>query len=801
VPVTLTVPATATTPGLGVTPYSLSFPAQGGNPVQAGTSYPNAPPQTLAISNIGGATLNWSVSVISAGWLSISQGAGLIAGSGSNAAATTATSVTVVASKNNLGPGTYYGSLTVTGVGSNPAQVIIPVTFTITSSPPVISAAPPALNFLAVLGTNPASQTATVLNTGGTTLGWSASASVTTPSGGNWLSVSPGSGSNAAGSGAAALTVSVNSAALVASTTPYTGIITISSAGVAAQTIPVNLTVSSAPVIHPSGPSLTFTVAQQGVNPGAQTFTLSNTGASPLNWTITPSTTSGGNWLTVTPPLSGALTPSNSTSISVSVNAAGLAPGSYAGSISISGPGAASQTVSVNLNVPSLQTNSPGFITFTGTGTASITISNVSAGSLSWSAAATSTGNWLSFSGSTSTSGSTTSTLTVNADASELGSGAYFGTITITSSGVANSPIVIPVALGLPDYGASNPQFVASPNPVNLSGLPAANLIGQFAVINVGSNPGSWSFTGTIPVAVLSSGTSFSSFPSGQTVWANFSTTNGGHVTVSGGTGVSNIPVNITTVQRPTISASPTSLTFNTAEGGSNPAAQTLTISNSGGSSLNWTAIAASTGGWLSVSPFSGAIAASGSATPSVSVNAVGLVAGTYTGTINVQDPNATNSPQTIAVTLIVAPPPVISLDQTSVSLTSAIGQGNPAATVTLSNTGGSTLNWTSTIGGANWLTLSSASGSLGAGNSIVLTLAANIANLSAGSYTGATITINAGALSSVINVSLVVSPQATIVITSASSAFTAVRRSKRFCNGATSWSACCRSHRTPGTS
>ena len=108
---------------------------------------------------------------------------------------------------------------------------------------------------------------------------------------------------------------------------------------------------------------------------------------------------------------------------------------------------------------------------------------------------------------------------------------------------------------------------------------------------------------------------------------------------------------------KPKISLSPTSLSFTAVEGGANPPSQTVTITNSGplGSTLNWSAT--SSAAWLSLSPTSGSLASGASQPMTVSVDISGLGAGTYNATITVSDPNATNSPQTVSVTLTVAVP------------------------------------------------------------------------------------------------------------------------------------------------
>ena len=91
------------------------------------------------------------------------------------------------------------------------------------------------------------------------------------------------------------------------------------------------------------------------------------------------------------------------------------------------------------------------------------------------------------------------------------------------------------------------------------------------------------------------------------------------------------------------------------------PSPQTLTVFSSG-PTLNFTAQASVTGGttWLGVTPANGSAGTSGT-TLSVSINALGLAAGTYTGQVTISAPAAATSPLVVPVTLTVvtlcAPP------------------------------------------------------------------------------------------------------------------------------------------------
>ena len=96
----------------------------------------------------------------------------------------------------------------------------------------------------------------------------------------------------------------------------------------------------------------------------------------------------------------------------------------------------------------------------------------------------------------------------------------------------------------------------------------------------------------------------------------------------------------------PVIGLSPTSLSFSAVVGGANPASQTLSITNTGGGTLTWSASRNAT--WLALSPISG----TGNGSVTVSVNISNLQAGTYSGWITVSATGATT--KTVPVSLTV---------------------------------------------------------------------------------------------------------------------------------------------------
>src|SRR5262249_59762677 len=99
---------------------------------------------------------------------------------------------------------------------------------------------------------------------------------------------------------------------------------------------------------------------------------------------------------------------------------------------------------------------------------------------------------------------------------------------------------------------------------------------------------------------------------------------------------------------QPTIGVSPTSLSFTATAGGSNPANQTINVTNTGGGTLNFTA--SDDAPWLTVSPSSG----TAPSTLTASVDITGLAAGTFNGTITIRSDDAANTPVHLPVSFYI---------------------------------------------------------------------------------------------------------------------------------------------------
>lgn len=104
----------------------------------------------------------------------------------------------------------------------------------------------------------------------------------------------------------------------------------------------------------------------------------------------------------------------------------------------------------------------------------------------------------------------------------------------------------------------------------------------------------------------------------------------------------------------PALQVAPPALSFFAVEGGANPTAQSLAVTNGNGGTLNWAVT--SDRPWITPAPLSGVDAG----TIFGNVNITGLVAGVYNANLTVTAVGATGSPTIIPVTLniTVQPPP-----------------------------------------------------------------------------------------------------------------------------------------------
>jgi trimeric autotransporter adhesin len=162
---------------------------------------------------------------------------------------------------------------------------------------------------------------------------------------------------------------------------------------------------------------------------------------------------------------------------------------------------------------------------------------------------------------------------------------------------------------------------------------------------------------------------------------------------------------------------------------------------------MAYTAEVTSGGAWLSVSPQSGS-------TPgliTVTADPLNLSPATYNGVIVLSVPLANPPTQTVNVQFAVTPgvQASVSVDQSHMSFTYATTSSARNQTLIVSNSGGGSLNFTTSIAlfsgqSANWLSVTPQSGTATPGNPVALAVRADPSILPPGTYTGS-VTIQAG--------------------------------------------------------
>jgi trimeric autotransporter adhesin len=337
------------------------------------------------------------------------------------------------------------------------------------NSGPAVAANPLALTFSFSQGsTTAATQSVAITNNGSSAQNFTASATVN--SGGNWLSVSPAAEANEPVS-TSSVTVSVNPSGLAGGT--YLGTVSIASAN---QTfnVAVTLTVSGGPAeLELSQTGFRFQTVAGGGNPPAQTLSILNSGSKSSNFGASASTTSGGQWLSVSP-ASGTISASAPAVATISVQTSGLAAGDYYGQILVSAGGAENspQTASVVLNVAAAGTDLGAFVSHTGlifVGQASgatpaaqtISVTNPSTSALTFSAGTyfAQTTPWFTLQPATAAvSAANPATISVQPIAG-LAAGIYAGDIQLNFTDSSSSTIAV-LAIVIPANAVSDARAV-----------------------------------------------------------------------------------------------------------------------------------------------------------------------------------------------------------------------------------------------------------------------------------------------------------------------------------------------------
>jgi len=341
------------------------------------------------------------------------------------------------------------------------------LSFTITSSAPTLTVSPEFLNFSAL--ENQASPAAQNLAVAGN-VGWTAG--VRTSAGGNWLTVTP-----ASGTAPTTARVGVSSTGVAAGV--YTGLITVqSTTGGLLQVVAATLVITKAlPILQPSQTGFLFQ-GIEGQSIPALTFQMMNVGSGTMNWQIRAQTPDGRNWLSVSPAggSTGAGSGATAPTATVRVDSTQLKAGVSVGLLTFEAQGAPNSPqaglVLVSMlppgSDPVILVQPAGFVFVGTTGGAApagkdLVVSASGGASLQFAASASTAGggNWLTVTPASGSVEGGRTTLRVRADSGSLARGVYTGTITVTlGTGVRQD---LSVVLVLSETGGVAPQGVGPP--------------------------------------------------------------------------------------------------------------------------------------------------------------------------------------------------------------------------------------------------------------------------------------------------------------------------------------------------
>ena len=590
------------------------------------------------------------------------------------------------------------------------------------------------------------SQNLLVTSTNGSVAGFS----IGTFASGNWLLVTPASGSTPQ-----VLSVSVSPGAMPAGA--YGGFIIVTS-GSSSITVPVILNVNSggaSPFLVGPG-SLTFNF-QTGSNiPQNQLVSVSAAGGAAITFSATTSTSNGGGWLSVNP--NSGTTPN--AVLSVSVNPSGLQAGLYFGAVAINAPGTNGLIIPVQVAVaaPASVNVSPQQLSFAfqvGTTTPAaqtLNITGTGGGTIAFTATQSTTScgnNWLVVSPQSS---ATPAAVSVQINPVSLQPGNCSGSVNISAPGASNPTQSIPVSLLV----SLNPLLQVPVTGVTFNyqlgtGLPAP----QTVQVTSSSTPLAFTVTAT-PV---SGGPNFLTVSpvTGTTPQAIALSLNAAvlaglapntyaeNVTIASA-GAGNPPqtftVTLVVSNNATLVSSQSSVTFNYQLGQASPQNQTVKLTSTG-PPLPFVVATTTTNcsGFLTASPpFEITATQPGQQTQLVlGVNTTGLTtAQTCTGTVSVSVPGSTNPPLTISATLNISATALLNVSPSAVTVTAVVGSTTAVTQpVSLTSTDGTALNITATAvtnpPGLTWLSVAPQTGS----TPLSLNVIVNPASLPFGTYTG----------------------------------------------------------------
>lgn len=623
--------------------------------------------QNVQVTSTNGTPVPFTASVLTQipatpGWLTVTP-------TNSNSGG----SVTITADATALPVGLAVGTVQFTGNGGT---VTLPVVFLIASAP-TLSVSPTSTTIgYQTLTSPPSARQINVSTSDNVAVQYTAEVTA-----GTWLQVS---NSPVLGTGTTVTQnttpnpfwIIANPAGLQPNT--YEGKIRVSSASIpgSAQEITVRLIVSTSPLLQTVPESLTLDYTLGQPVPAPQLLSVTTTSGAQTSFTATATTDTGGEWLIVNPTTG----TTGVSSLQVSANASvigTLTAGTYNGRITINSPGTGNTglVVPVTLRVGgSTQLSvTPANLQFTtqvnnpsAPLAQAFTVASTDATPKNFTVSVEPAGtNWIAISPTSGNTGVQGQLVSVNVIPTAITqAGNYEAFIVVTPTGVAN-----PTAQRVRVSVTANPETRITATPDRLEFNQVGTTAPPEQTVTLTSNvvPRSFIATATQPwiqISATSGEIGATGFQLRVSVNpANLTPgTHEGAVTIVGG-GTLTIPVRFN-LNVATITATPTTVTFNHRLGEAAPAEQTIAITSTLASTPFTAAVATQTGGnWLSVTPTTGSTAAT-PGTPTnlrVTVNPTGLAAGTYTGTVTITGQNATPVPVTVRLVITQPSAPSIS--------------------------------------------------------------------------------------------------------------------------------------------
>jgi hypothetical protein len=736
IPVTLTISA-PTADFFDNTAGQMSFYLQ--------TMASNPPPnQLIQIRNAGAGTLNWTLiptTFDSGSWLSVSATSG-------TAPSQISVGITV-ANLSSLGltPGVFTANLL---FQSDSSSITIPITVQVGGGFEPVN----GLNFtMPQQGANPLPQNITIVSLGANV---ETTVSYFTATGGSWLTVTPSGGGCCVTPDT--LQVGVSTAPTMAAGT-YTAEIVVYS-GKTSMTVPVTLTIVSSgnPYLDNLPGELTFSMQTSAPHgPPSQVFQIRNAGSGTLNWTLTPLTSDGGAWLTVSAANGAAPALITVGIVPGNLPGAGFSAGVFAGQLLLQ-TGGSTTTIPVLMDVGTNVFEQVNGINFTMVQHGAnplpqvLTITGTAAAFEFSVIPATATGgNWLTVSPTGSACCVSPDVITVSVNPSPtMAAGTYSGQVTFLNGTVSETvPITLTIAPAGTDFfddvpgGLSYELATGAGNPASQNvqirnyGTGTLSWTAQTATFDGGNWLTVSAPSGTAP-SLLSIGIVTANLPSQGLVPGIFS----GQVLFLSDNSSVTIPISVLVGGTGYVGYIQTNgISFTMPVAGANPLPQVLTAVSTGANFEFSSSVSTGNGGsWMTVSPVGSGCCVSPDVVTVTVTAPVGMTAGTYTGQVVL---NRSTSATVIPVTLTVAPSTAPFFDnlQGQMSFFAAVGATPASQTMLIEGLGAFGLNWTltpMTADNGNWLVPSVTTGTAPSSISVGI----NIQNLPseglvAGQFTG----------------------------------------------------------------